>query len=145
MRPKITAKEMQSSTAEIGVSVHRTPLSPTLQSWALQQSVQKRISKHVWCLPKGMWETPQIYGRRYSGQMRLKCSFLSFTENTMSGANPTTSSRRNHLQENGGGSIMLWVNFSSAGTGKLGRIKGMMDGAKYREILEGNLFVFQRF
>jgi hypothetical protein len=34
---------------------------------------------------------------------------------------------------------MLWGCFSSAGTGKLVRIEGMMDGAKYREILEGNL------
>ena len=30
--------------------------------------------------------------------------------------------------------------FKSAGTGKLVRIEGMMDDAKYREILEGNLF-----
>ena len=29
-RPKITLKELQSSTAEIGVSVHRTTLSRTL-------------------------------------------------------------------------------------------------------------------
>ena len=29
-RPKITLKELQSSTAEIGVSVHRTTLSCTL-------------------------------------------------------------------------------------------------------------------
>jgi transposase len=29
-RPKITLKEMQSSTAEMGVSVHRTTLSVTL-------------------------------------------------------------------------------------------------------------------
>ncbi|MGH0128342.1 UNVERIFIED_CONTAM: hypothetical protein FKN15_055768 [Acipenser sinensis] len=35
---------------------------------------------------------------------------------------------------------MLWGCFSLAGTGKLVRIEGMMDGAKYREILEGNLF-----
>jgi hypothetical protein len=35
--------------------------------------------------------------------------------------------------------------FPSAGTRKLVRIEGMMDGTKYREILEGNLFVFQRF
>ena len=35
---------------------------------------------------------------------------------------------------------MLWGCFSYAGTGKLVRIEGMMDGAKYRENLEGNLF-----
>ena len=38
-----------------------------------------------------MWETPQTYGRRYSGQMRLKLSFLDIKENAMSGANPTHS------------------------------------------------------
>ena len=37
-------------------------------------------------------------------------------------------------------SIMLWGCFSLAGTGKLIRIEEMMDRAKYREILEGNLF-----
>jgi hypothetical protein len=40
----------------------------------------------------------------------------------------------------GGGSIMLWRCFSLAGTETLVRIEGMMDGTKYREILEGNLF-----
>ena len=42
--------------------------------------------------------------------------------------------------KHGGGSIMLRGCFSSTGTGILVRIEGMMDGAKYREILEGNLF-----
>ena len=42
-----------------------------------------------WCSPKGMWETPQTYGWRYSGQMRLKLSFLAIKEYYISGANPT--------------------------------------------------------
>ena len=39
---------------------------------------------------------------------------------------------------------MLWGCFSSAGPGTLVRIEGMMDGAKYREIVEGNLFQSSR-
>jgi hypothetical protein len=46
--------------------------------------------------------------------------------------------------KHGDGSIMLWGCFSSAGTGKLVRNEGMMDGAKYREIFEGNLFQSSR-
>ena len=41
--------------------------------------------------------------------------------------------------KHGGGSILLWGCFSAAGTGKLFRIKGMMNGAKYRDILDENL------
>ena len=40
---------------------------------------------------------------------------------------------------NCGGSIMLWGCFSAAGTGRLVRIKGEMNGAKYSEFLDENL------
>uniref|UniRef100_A0AAZ3SHC4 Tc1-like transposase DDE domain-containing protein n=1 Tax=Oncorhynchus tshawytscha TaxID=74940 RepID=A0AAZ3SHC4_ONCTS len=40
---------------------------------------------------------------------------------------------------NCGGSIMLWGCFSAAGTGRLVRIKGKMNDAKYSEFLDENL------
>ena len=46
--------------------------------------------------------------------------------------------------KHGGVSIKLWGCVSSAGPGKQVRIEGMMDGAKYREILDGNLFQSSR-
>ena len=68
--------------------------------------------------------------------MRLKLSFLANTSHHPENTIPTV--------KHGGGSIMLWGCFSLAGTGKLFRIERMMDGAKYREILEGNLFQSSR-
>ena len=47
------------------------------------------------------------------------------------GTNPTV--------KYGDGSIMVWRCFSEAGTGRLVRIEGKMNGAKYGEILDENL------
>ena len=95
-RPKVTLKELQSSTAETGVSVHRTTISCTLHRTGLCGRVAKKshylvliIRRHVLSLPKGMWATPEMYGGRFSGQMRLKLSFSATKENAMSGVNPT--------------------------------------------------------
>jgi hypothetical protein len=35
-----------------------------------------------------------------------------------------------------GGSIMQWGRFSASGSGRLVRMEGKMNGAKYREILD---------
>ena len=43
------------------------------------------------------------------------------------------------MVKNISGSIMLWGCFSAAGTERLVRIEGKMNGSKYREILDENL------
>jgi hypothetical protein len=43
------------------------------------------------------------------------------------------------MVKHGGGSIMLWGCSSVAGSGRLVRIVGKMNGAKYGEILDDNL------
>ena len=43
------------------------------------------------------------------------------------------------VKHGGGGGIMLWGCFLAAGTGRLVRIEGKMNGPKYREILDENL------
>lgn len=50
-----------------------------------------KIRQHVWSSPKGLLETPQTRGRRYSGQMKLKWNLLAIKDNAMSGAEPNTS------------------------------------------------------
>ena len=79
-RPNITLKELQSSTAEIGVSVHRTTLSRTLhRAWlygrvAREKPLLKENNKQTHLVfrvrtmqlgselgPKGMWKTTQTF------------------------------------------------------------------------------------
>jgi hypothetical protein len=143
-RPKITLKELQSSTAEIGVSVHRTTLSRTFHRKKL--FLKEKISKHVWCSPKGSWETPQTL-KKILWSDETKMDLFGHQGKPDVWREHTTS---HHPENNiptvmhGGGSIMLWGCFSSAETRKLVRIEGMMDGAKYRVMLEGNLFQSSR-
>ena len=104
--------------------------------------LKKKISEHVWCWPKGMWETPQTYGRSYSGQMRIFFYSLAIKKTLRLAQTQHISLPREHHPHS---KAWWWQHhavgmFSSTGTGKLVRIEGMMDGAKYREILEGNLF-----
>ena len=78
--------------------------------------------------------------------MRQKFSFLAIKENAVWHKPNTSLHPENTIPtvKHVCGSIMLWGCFSSTGTGKLVRIEGMMDGTKYTEMIEGNLFQSSR-
>ena len=93
-RPKITQKELQSSTAEIGVSIHRTTLSRTLH----RAGLYRRVDRKKTLLKENNKQTHLVFAKRHvgdspniwkNGQMRVKLSFLAVKENSMSGTNPT--------------------------------------------------------
>jgi hypothetical protein len=63
-RLKITLKELQSSTVEIGTSVHRTTLSRTLHRTGLYGRVA-RIKSHYLNLKNK--QTPFVFTKRHVG------------------------------------------------------------------------------
>ena len=145
----VTLEELQKSTAQVGESVHRTTISRALHKSGLYGRVARRkpllkerhkksrlqfATSHVgdtanmW--KKVLWsdETKiELFGLNAKRYVWRKTNTAHHPEHTI----PTV--------KHGGGNIMLWGCFSSAGTGKLVRVDGKMDGAKYRAILEENL------
>ena len=107
---------------------------------------QKKISKHIWCSPKGMWETPQTYGRRHSGEMRLKIELFGHQGKRYVWCKPNTSSPWDPHPHS---EAWWWQNhavgmfFHRQGLGNWSELKEMY-GDKYREILEGKLFQSSR-
>jgi transposase len=148
-RPMITLDELQRSTAEVGDSVHRATISHILHKSGLYGRVARRkpflkdihkkcclkfATSHLGDTPnmwkKVLWsdETKiELFGNNAKRYVWRKSNTAHHPEHTI----PTV--------KHGGGSIMVWSCFSSAGTGKMVKIDGKMDGAKYRTILEENL------
>ena len=88
-RPKVTLKDLQSSTADIGVSVHRTTLSRTLHSAGLY----RRVGRKNPLLYEKNKQTRLVFVKRHVGDspnVWKKMSFLAIKESAMSGANPTS-------------------------------------------------------
>uniref|UniRef100_A0A8D0B0E3 Transposase Tc1-like domain-containing protein n=1 Tax=Sander lucioperca TaxID=283035 RepID=A0A8D0B0E3_SANLU len=146
-RPKVTLEELQSSTAETGVSVHRTTISRTLhrvgllaewpeESHYFQQKNKMARSEFV---KRHEGESQNVW-RKVLCSDETKTELFGHQRKRYVWRKPNTSQHPKNTIKHGGGSIMLWGCFSAAGTGKLVRVEGKMDGAKHRDILEQNLY-----
>ena len=127
-RLKITLKELQSSTAEIVVSVHSSTLSHTLHRVGLYGRVarKKPLLKEKKFAKRHVGDSPNIWKNvLWSDETKIE---LFGHQGKRCLAQTNTS----HHPEN---TMVVAATccgdvFQSAGTGKVVRIEGMMDGAK---------------
>ena len=148
--PKITVAELQRCSREMGESSTKSTITAALHQSGLYGRVARRkpflSARHM----KARIEFAKKH-MKDSQTMRNKILWSDETKIELFGVNskryvwrkPGTA---HHLPntiptvKHGGGSIMLWGCFSAAGTGQLVAIEGKMNAAKYRDILEENLF-----
>ena len=159
-KPKVNLTAPQSSSVEMGESSRRTTISAALHPSGLHGIVARLkplLSK------RHMTAHLEFANRtlKDSQTMRNKILWSDKTKIELFGLNAKCHVWRKPgtipTVKHGGGSIMLWGCVSAAGTGGLVRIKGKMNRAKYREILDENLlqsaqdlrlgrrFTFQQF
>lgn len=148
-RPTATLKELQEFLASTGCVVHVTTISRLLHMSGLwgrvarrkpyltKKNIQARLkfAKTHLKSPKCMWENVlwsdetkvELFGHNSKRYVWRKTNTAHHPNNTI----PTV--------KHGGGSIMLWGCFSSAGTGALVRVEGIMNSSKYQSVLAQNL------
>uniref|UniRef100_A0A8C5PQH3 Transposase n=1 Tax=Leptobrachium leishanense TaxID=445787 RepID=A0A8C5PQH3_9ANUR len=147
--PRVTAEELRKDLLDVGTEVSaqtirrtlrneglhaRTPRRTPLLSPKNKKSLLQYAKSHV-DKPQTFWDSVlwtdetklELFGpmdQRYVWRRKNK---VYEEKNTL----PTV--------KHGGGSIMLWGCFASAGTGKLQRVQGNMNSLQYQEILDDNV------
>ena len=119
----VTMTELQSSSVEMGESSRRTTIYTALHQSGLYvarwKSLQTMRNKILWSDETKI----ELFGLNAKRHVWRKPGIVHHLANNI----PTV--------KHGGGRIILWGCFSAAGTGRLVRIEGKMNGAKYRKIL----------
>uniref|UniRef100_A0A8C5MKH6 Transposase n=1 Tax=Leptobrachium leishanense TaxID=445787 RepID=A0A8C5MKH6_9ANUR len=147
--PRVTAEELRKDLSDVGTEVSAQTIRRTLRNEGLHARTPRRTlllspknkksrlqyaKSHV-DKPQKFWDSVlwtdetklELFGpmdQRYVWRRKKK----AYEEkNTL----PTV--------KHGGGSIMLWGCFASAGTGNLQRVQGTMNSLQYQEILDDNV------
>ncbi|MCJ8736209.1 hypothetical protein PDJAM_G00256240 [Pangasius djambal] len=147
-RPIVTLEELQRSTAQVGESVHRTTIIRALHKSGLYGRVARKPllkeshkKSRLQFAASHVGDTANIW-KKVLWADETKIELFGLNAKRYVWRKPNTAHHPEHTiptVKHGGGSIMLWGCFSSAGIGKLVRVGGKMDGAKYRAILDENL------
>ncbi|MGH0167546.1 UNVERIFIED_CONTAM: hypothetical protein FKN15_053097 [Acipenser sinensis] len=134
----------------MGVSVHTSTISRSLYKAGLYGRVARKkqllkkphLKAHMELAKKHVDDTADMQ-KKVLWSHETKIELFCLNSKHYVWRKPNTAHHPVNIiptVKHGGGSIMLWGCFSSAGSGKLVRIEGRMDGAKYRRILKENLF-----
>jgi hypothetical protein len=138
----VTLTELQSSSVEMGEPSTRTTISAALHQSGLYGRVARwkpLLSKKTHDSLLGVCQQAPKDSQTmrnnilWSGETNIELFGLNAKRHVWRkpGTIPTV--------KHSGDSIILWGCFSAAGTGRLVKINGKMNGAKYREILDENL------
>ena len=130
---KVNLKELQSSSVDMGEPSRRTTISAPLH----QSGLYGRVARRKPLLSKSHMTTRLEFANRNlrdSQFMRNKIIWSDITKIELFGLNAKRHVWRRPCTiptvKHGGGRIMLWGCFSAAGTGRLVRIEGNINGAK---------------
>ena len=133
----VTLTELQSSSVEKRETFRRTTISAELHQSCLygrgarrKPSLSKMNMTARLEFPKRLLKDSQTMRNKILWSDETKIELFGLNAKRHVWRKPGTIPTVKH----GGGSIMLWGYFSAAETGRLVRIEGKMNRAKYREI-----------